>query len=282
MRNVLVLWAKWMLWNCIFQYLSKNTSLHTIGTSSKLEDWFLEFSVGEDYLKSAEEIFSVSRFDYVINCIGTIRPDTSSVNDSTKSLIVNAHLPKTLQKFSFKYWFKLIHFSTDCVFDWRRWSYSEDDIPNELWIYGLSKYLGEIDDGKNLTIRTSIIGIELWNNSRNLLNWFLSNKEGSQVSWYSNVFWNGLTTLTLAKIVEKIIIENLDISGLVQFWWENISKYELLGLFNEIFAKNITIVEDRTIQSNKTMILSKEQEMFRSIVLPLREQITELKTFYRL
>ena len=68
---------------------------------------------------------------------------------------------------------KFIHYSTDCVFSGARGNYTEDDTPDAVDVYGLSKYLGEVVGAGALTLRTSIIGHEL-SSSRSLLNWFLS------------------------------------------------------------------------------------------------------------
>lgn len=281
-KKVLVLWAKWMLWNAIFSYLKEKDNLKVIWTSSKAEDWLYQIIIGQDYIDNLDVLFSQNSFDYVINCIWVIRPKSNDLDDYKKTLIVNAHFPKTLQKFSYKFNYKLIHFSTDCVFDWKKWLYTLEDIPNEFEIYGLSKYLWEINDNKNLTIRTSILWVEQNNNSRNLLNWFLSNKDWSEISWYPYAKWNWLTTLTIAKIIEKIIMEDIDITWLVQFWWENTSKYDLLLLFNEIFWKKLIIKPDITVKSNKIIIPSEEQMLFDKIISPLKSQINDLKEFYNL
>ncbi|MEJ9307235.1 SDR family NAD(P)-dependent oxidoreductase, partial [Priestia megaterium] len=85
--------------------------------------------------------------------------------------------------------------------------------------------------------------------------WFM--KQKGEVRGYTNVFWNGVTTLELAKVIEKMIEQN--ITGLYNLGLQNkISKYELLTHMQYIFQKSdITIVpyktdfSDRTIKSNR-------------------------------
>jgi len=280
-KNILVLGAKWMLWNSIFSYLKRNNFFNVYWTSSKIELGYIDFLLDYNYINKLENLFNENKFDYIINCIWSIRPD-KDLDSYEKTLLINSHFPKTLQNLSKKYNFKLIHFSTDCVFNWINWDYLIDDIPNEFWLYWLSKYLWEIDDNKNLTIRTSIIWIELWHNSKNLLNWFLSNKNWSKIFWYSNVFRNWVTTLTLAKIINYIILENINLTWLIQLWWEKISKYDLLLLFKNIFRKNILIEEKKDIYIDKTIISNLNNNTINSFIIPIKEQIIELKSFYNL
>lgn len=196
-------------------------------------------------------------------------------------LIINSYIPNILNQLSVIYNYKLIHFSTNGIFSWDKGNYSIFNIPDSLDIYWLSKYLWEIDSNNNLTIRTSIIWIEM-NNNKNLLNWFLSQKNNSNIDWYDKVFWNWFTTLTIAKIVDYIISKNVKISWIIQLWWKSISKYELLKIFNTIFNKNINIKKDISIFSDKTIKPSKEQNKFKHLIFPIDIQINELKYFYNL
>ena len=65
--------------------------------------------------------------------------------DPHASLLVNSILPKNLAILSSKYKFKLIHFSTDSVFDGRQTSsyYFEDDLAYPVNIYGATKLTGD-------------------------------------------------------------------------------------------------------------------------------------------
>ena len=281
-KKILILWAKWMLWNAIFKFLVNKWIYKVVWTISWKQNNFKSFFVDDNYIEKIKVILDEWNFDYVLNCIWYIRPQLQNIEDYNKSLLINSHLPKTLQKLSYKYNFKLIHFSTDCVFDWKKWNYSINDIPNELSIYWISKYLGEINDKKNLTIRTSIIWIEEWAKSKNLLNWFLFNKDDKKVKWFSNVYWNWITTLTMAKVIDKIIFKNLDINWIIQLEWEKISKYDLLLLFKEVFKKKLIIEKEVSIKSDKTIIWTYEQKYFKRLILPLKNQLVELKNFYNL
>ena len=86
--------------------------------------------------------------------------------------MINSSLPNFLSNLSIKFSFKLIHISTDCVFDGKKGNYKETSIPNSTDDYGFSKSLGEVYSENCITLRTSIIGHELlrkkivyWNGS---------------------------------------------------------------------------------------------------------------------
>lgn len=285
MKKILILWVNWMLWNCLFSYLQKNKNFliyWTVRNKQKKENNIFNLDIDEKYLSNLENILN-NNFDYVINCIAinnTINSD--NINIIKNTFIVNSHLPKSLDDFSYKYFFKLIHISTNWVFEWTKWSYDINKIPDNLKIYWLSKYLGEFNSSKNLIIRTSIIWYEKRKKPNNLLNWFLSNKEWTSIEWYSNVFWNWLTTLTISKVIEKIIKDDLDISGIIHLSWKKISKFKLLSLFNKIFDTKLKIFDNKKIILDNTTIKTKEQKLFVNLIFSLEKQIYELKKFYNL
>lgn len=65
---------------------------------------------------------------------------------------VNAHGPKILAELCYRFGTKLVHFSTDYVFDGTKGSpYSEDDPPNPISYYGLTKLEGEREVLSRLT-----------------------------------------------------------------------------------------------------------------------------------
>lgn len=283
MKRILVLWINWMLWNCLFSYLWNNDNILVYWTTKKKENNnIFSLNIDENYLDNLWKLFDENNFDYVINCIAINKFNKNDINLIKKVFIINSHFPKNLDKLSSKYNFKLIHFSTNWIFSWNKWNYSSEDLSDNYDFYWLSKYLWEFGSNKNLIIRTSIIWYDKKGKSENLLNWFLSNKKWKEVNWYSNVYWNWLTTLTIAKILEEIIINNLNINWIIQLSGKKISKYNLLLLFNTIFNKKLLIIKDNSIISDNTIIKTKKQELFKDIIYSLEKQIIQLKEFYRL
>lgn len=174
---------------------------------------------------------------YVINCIG-ITKKLAHLN-KLNTLLVNSLFPYLLRK-KLKKETKIIHISSDCVFDGVHGNYSEvsKDYTNDF--YGLSKKFGEYKKFKNLiNIRTSVIGNEV-SSKNGLLNWFLNQK--SEITGFKNVFFSGLTTNEFAKIVADIFNQNkLYNKRLIHIGGTKISKYQLLKILNSIYKKKIKI-----------------------------------------
>ncbi len=175
--------------------------------------------------------------DIIINCIGVLIKGSKTHPDN--AIYINAYLPHLLKRLADDINAKLIHISTDCVFTGKKGGYTESDFKDADDIYGRSKALGEIDNDKDLTIRTSIIGPELKNEGEGLFHWFM-NQEGS-VNGFTKVIWGGVTTVELAKAIHIAIKQN--VKGLVHLSnGISISKYNLLQLFNKIYRNNSIII----------------------------------------
>lgn len=205
-----------------------------------------QFSKFDGYLRSLQP-------DLVINCIGLT---TRKLGEQRESdiLVVNSVLPHKLKEWCEANGASLIHFSTDCVFSGKSGPYSQSDLRDAKDLYGQSKALGEVEGVKCLTIRSSIIGLEIEGKTE-LLEWFLSQK-GREVRGFSRVMYSGVTTLTMAQTVLKLLQANTPLSGIQQLASQPISKFDLLSLANEIFGNRCSIRSVETPESNKVLIPS--------------------------
>lgn len=192
---------------------------------------------------------------WIINCIGIIK-QRNEANAAIPNIRINSLLPHYVADLAARWNGRLIHFSTDCVFDGRKGCYLETDRCTAEDLYGLSKFLGEVSNAANtLTLRTSIIGREL---SRNLslLEWFLAQNHG-MVKGFRKVIYSGVTTNFLAELVDELIEKNACLSGLYQVAAEPISKYDLLCLIRDRFGLDIEIVPDDKPEHNRSLSYEK-------------------------
>ena len=113
-----------------------------------------------------------AHYDYIINGVGVLNKFVDA--NPSDGIYLNSVFPHFLADCIKDSDTKLIHISTDCVFEGTKGCYTEQDIPDATSYYGRSKALGEVVDDKNLTIRTSIIGTELKKNGIGLFHWFLN------------------------------------------------------------------------------------------------------------
>jgi dTDP-4-dehydrorhamnose reductase len=119
--------------------------------------------------ESALEIwFQMNKPGFVVNCAAYTAVDKAETDVETANK-VNALAPKLLGKYSKKFDAKLIHISTDYVFDGEAFSpYSETDPVNPKSVYGETKLQGEQncfeENPESVIIRTSWLYSSFGNN----------------------------------------------------------------------------------------------------------------------
>jgi dTDP-4-dehydrorhamnose reductase len=202
--------------------------------------------------------FASVRPHAVINCIGIIK-QLPTASDPILNLTINSLLPHRLQRLCHSNGARLIHFSTDCVFNGRRGGYTEDDPADAVDLYGRSKSLGETSGKGAVTIRSSVVGRELATTS-GLVEWFLAQR-GRAVKGYTRAVYSGFTTQAMARIVRSILLEYPALCGTVQISSEPISKYDLLGLVREAYRMPVEIVADDTVKIDRSL----DSSRFRSL-----------------
>lgn len=189
------------------------------------------FSAGNAYpgidVRSDENVSRILndfRPEAVINAVGIIK-QRDDAKAAIPSIEINALLPHRLGLHCKKIGARLVQPSTDCVFSGERGRYDENDFADARDLYGRTKYLGELNESHCITLRTSIIGLEL-SHKQSLIEWFLAQK--GSIKGYRNAIYSGFTTLEIARIIEKILTEHQDLSGVFHVASEPIDKYTLL------------------------------------------------------
>jgi dTDP-4-dehydrorhamnose reductase len=196
-----------------------------------------------------EGALRVIRPDVILNCIGITKRREDPQNP-IPSITLNAMLPHKLANLTAEVNAKLIHFSTDCVFDGRAGHYSDDAPTNATDLYGRTKALGEVTGKNALTLRSSFIGKELQEGTE-LLEWFLS--QADVVRGFKNAIYTGLTTLELCRVIEKLLLNYPDASGLYNVSSEPINKFDLLRLIGEKMHRSVEVIPDESFHCDRSL-----------------------------
>jgi len=207
-------------------------------------------------------------YDTIINCIGIL--NKAADENRSAALYLNSYLPHLIADTMKDKKTKLIHMSTDCVFAGNTGPYYENSFRDGISFYDRTKALGEVEDDKNLTFRNSIIGPDMNENGIGLFNWFM--KQTGTIHGFTGALWTGVTTLTLAKAMEKAIEENL--CGLYNLVNNDvISKHDLLVLFNKYFRNNsLTILKSDDLRLDRSLRNTRKDFSF---VVPSYEQMVQ-------
>jgi len=268
--KVLVLGATGMAGHTIAIYFKEKG--HEVVSFSRTPFIYCNNIIGDVLdIDQIKEVILKGQFNAVINCIGILNQDAEK--NPSLAVYLNSYLPHLIANIIKDTSTKLIHMSTDCVFRGNTGPYFENSFCDGETFYDRTKALGEVLDKKNLTFRNSIIGPDIDSKGIGLFNWFLQQKV--RVNGFTGAIWTGVTTLTLAKAMEKAIEDNLcGLYNLVNN--KNISKYDLLHLFNKYFNENEIIIEKQdSFKLDKTLRNTREDFLF---VIPSYEQmISEMK-----
>lgn len=209
-------------------------------------------------------------FDYVLNCIGTIKPFMDK--NPITSIYINSIFPRKLADHCGQNDVKLIHITTDCVFSGKDGNYHEDSLHDCLDNYGKSKSLGEPENC--MVIRTSIIGEEIHKNA-SLISWVKSMK-GKEANGFKNHWWNGVTTNHYAEICQNIIDNSLYEVDLFHVHSNTVDKHQLLNLINDKFDLDIKISGIVTDVSVDRTLASKKHLINKLNIKSIEQQIKEL------
>ena len=291
LNNILILGSTGMLGkmvSLVFSMYSKDNLYFT----SRSEDKFSKELNGEilffDPIKdNFADLCKIVNPNFVINCIGAIKPTITNKKESINNAIsINSLFPLEISKTAVDLEFNYIQIGTDCVFSGSKGNYSELSMTDATDVYGKTKIVGEVTSANKALIRSSIVGPET-GNGKSLLNWFLRT-EDLEVNGFTDHEWNGVTTLNFAKIVLGITKnqnKNIKLQHLIPN--DKVNKYELLLLFQEYFSKQIKINDaiseakvDRTLKTNNSRTNDELWKLGGYQKIPsVRENISELAEF---
>ncbi len=157
---------------------------------------------------TAERLIEQSQPDWVIHCAALANLDACEA-DPARAQQLNTEVPRKLAKIVARGGARLLHVSTDAVFDGQRGNYTEQDAPNPLGVYARTKLEGELAvasaNPDAVIARVNLFGWSL-NGKRSLGEFFFYNlAAGKPVQGFTDVYFCPLLANHLAQLFLNLL-----------------------------------------------------------------------------
>ena len=241
--RILITGAFGQLGHSLQSVLSKKSNYELICTGRKIKKGQGGIPLDIRNQVALKELINTTAPDILINLAAMTNVDACELNPKLAGEINVAGLEHICDSFKGK----IIHLSTDYVFDGTSGPYKEDDPLNPISIYGKTKLASEHilleKDIKNLVIRGNVLYDYSPHTSASFLNWVVSSLKGNQeIKVVEDQFNNPTWTRSMSDIIE-LSIEN-DLEGIIH-WGDSvhISRFEFAKLIAKKFSLNESLIK---------------------------------------
>jgi dTDP-4-dehydrorhamnose reductase len=237
-----------------------------------------------------DRVVSYANPDWVIHCAALANLEACEA-DPALAKQLNTDLPEQLATIVARGGARLLHVSTDAVFDGQRGNYTEDDQPEPLSVYARTKYDGEQGVAavypEAIVARVNLFGWSL-SGKRSLAEFFYYNlAAGKQVKGFTDVYFCPLLANDLAEIFIDMLAA--DLQGLYHVVSsECISKYDFglnlsqqFGLDRELISPT-SVTEGGFMAVRSPNLTLNSDKLKKAIHNPLPGLSTGMKRFYTL
>lgn len=201
----------------------------------------------------AQRILGDWRPGWVVHCAAATDVDACEV-EPAKAFRLNRDMAGQVAMAARAAGARLVHVSTDAVFDGERGKYTEDDEPHPINVYGDSKLAGErvvlAEYPGALVVRTCIYG---WNAQPKqcLSEWFLSRlRAGQEAPGFIDAWFSPILVKDLGEIVLRLLSE-----GKAGIWHvggrDCLSKFDFGVLIAQVFGRDPHLIKPEEMQGSR-------------------------------
>lgn len=248
--KILITGAFGQLGNSLKNFLSINDEVFRTGLNIPTGGKGLQLNI-VDKIMLKDIISSVSP-DVIINLAALTNVDFCESNPEIAKEVNTNGVQNLVDVFSGK----IIHLSTDYVFDGLKGPYKEEDQINPISVYGKTKYDAEkivLDKNNNLVLRANVLYNMFGNNKASFLNWVVNNlKNKNSIKVVNDQFNNPTWTESIAEILVNCI--NKDMSGLYHWGDQDyLSRYDFAIKIAESYNLKSDLIKQISTSQLKQM-----------------------------
>lgn len=237
-----------------------------------------------------ERLLDQAQPEWVIHCAALANVDACET-DPVRARQLNSEIPRQLAELVARGGARLLHVSTDAVFDGQRGGYTEDDAPNPLGIYAHTKLDGERSvlaaNPQAIVARVNLFGWSL-SGKRSLAEFFFSKlSAGEPCMGFTDVFFCPMLANDLGGVFLKMLDASL--SGLYHaVGSECINKYEFGLRIARRFELDERLIAPKSVQegglkaARSPNLTLHTDKLAKALGQPLPGLSTGLERFYTL
>ena len=201
-----------------------------------------------DDLNNLRKLLEKEKPDVLVNTMGYSNIDFCELNKSDTEML-HVEVTEKICKLCENIGTKQIFLSSDYVFDGEKGNYSEDDVPNPVNYYGLSKLKAEqliLKNPINTIIRTSVIYD--WDYRARFFNSVIKNLQNNQEINATTDVYNSVTFLdNLVESIFKVI--TLNQNGIFHVVDSTcVNRFEFAEMIAKIFRLDKNLIKTVSVQ----------------------------------
>jgi dTDP-4-dehydrorhamnose reductase len=248
--KILITGAFGQLGNSLKNFLSINDEVFRTGLNIPTGGKGLQLNIVDKIM--LKDIISSISPDVIINLAALTNVDFCESNPEIAKEVNTNGVQNLVDVFSGK----IIHLSTDYVFDGLKGPYKEEDQINPISVYGKTKYDAEkivLDKNNNLVLRANVLYNMLGNNKASFLNWVVNNlKNKNSIQVVNDQFNNPTWTESIAEILVNCL--NKDMSGLYHWGDQDyLSRYDFAIKIAESYNLKSDLIKQISTSQLKQM-----------------------------
>ena len=248
--KILITGAFGQLGNSLKNFLSINDEVFRTGLNIPTGGKGLQLNIVDKIM--LKDIISSISPDVIINLAALTNVDFCESNPEIAKEVNTNGVQNLVDVFSGR----IIHLSTDYVFDGLKGPYKEEDQINPISVYGKTKYDAEkivLDKNNNLVLRANVLYNMLGNNKASFLNWVVNNlKNKNSIQVVNDQFNNPTWTESIAEILVNCL--NKDMSGLYHWGDQDyLSRYDFAIKIAESYNLKSDLIKQISTSQLKQM-----------------------------
>ena len=212
-------------------------------------------------LNKLENLLTNEKPDILINTMGYSNIDYCESNKNNTE-ILHIEITKKISKICDDRKIKQIFLSSDYVFDGKKGNYSENDMPNPVNYYGLSKVKAEeiiLKNPINAIVRTSIVYD--WDYGSRFFNYVIKNLQKKQDITATTDVYHSITLLdNLVESIEKII--NLNKNGIFHIVDSScVNRFEFASIIAKIFHLDKRLIKPISVNDIPSFVANRPKNI---------------------